>query len=155
VVHFATHAVVSDTRPLESFLALAPGDGSDGRLTSAEIYGWHLAADLVVLSACRTARGRVNGDGVIGLSRAFAYAGTPSLIASVWDAPDQTSRELFPTFYAEWQRTGDRAGALRTAQLALIRRLRAGEISVSTPAGPVTLQERPALWAPFVLLGEP
>jgi CHAT domain-containing protein len=155
VVHFATHAVVSDTRPLESFLALAPDGGHDGRLTSAEIYGWRLKADLVVLSACRTARGRVNGDGVIGLSRAFAYAGTPSLVASVWDAPDQTSRELFPTFYAEWQRTGDRAGALRTAQLALIRRLRAGEVSVSTPAGPVTLQERPALWAPFVLLGEP
>ena len=155
VVHFATHAVVSDTRPLESFLALAPGKGSDGRLTSAEIYGWRMTADLVVLSACRTARGRVNGDGVIGLSRAFAYAGTPSLIATVWDAPDQTSRELFPTFYAEWRRTGDRAGALRAAQLELIRRLRAGEISASTPAGPVTLRERPALWAPFVLLGEP
>jgi len=155
VVHFAIHAVVSDTRPLESFLALAPGDGTDGRLTSAEIYGWRLTADLVVLSACRTARGRVNGDGVIGLSRAFAYAGTPSLIATVWDAPDQTSRELFPTFYAEWQRTGDRAGALRTAQLALIRRLRAGEITATTPAGRVTLRERPALWAPFVLLGEP
>jgi CHAT domain-containing protein len=155
VVHFATHAVVSDRRPLESFLALAPGDGSDGRLTSADIYGWHLDADLVVLSACRTARGRVNGDGVIGLSRAFAYAGTPSLIASVWDTPDQTSRELFPTFYAEWRRTGDRAGALRTAQLELIRKLRAGEVSVATPAGPVTLRERPALWAPFVLLGEP
>jgi len=155
VVHFATHAVVSDTRPLESFLALAPGDGNDGRLTSAEVYGWRLRADLVVLSACRTARGRVNGDGVIGLSRAFAYAGTPSLIASVWDTPDQTSRELFPTFYAEWQRTGDRAGALRMAQLDLIRRLRAGEISLSTPAGTVTLRESPGLWAPFVLLGEP
>jgi CHAT domain-containing protein len=155
VLHFATHAVVSDTRPLESFLALAPGDGTDGRLTSAEIYGWRLKADLVVLSACRTARGRVNGDGVIGLSRAFAYAGTPSLVATVWDAPDQTSRELFPTFYAEWQRTGDRAGALRTAQLALIRKLRAGGVTITTPAGPVTLQERPALWAPFVLLGEP
>ena len=155
VVHFATHAVVSDTLPLQSFLALAPGIGTDGRLTSAEIYGWRLKADLVVLSACRTARGRVNGDGVLGLSRAFAYAGTPSLIASVWDTPDQTSRELFPTFYAQWQRTGDRAGALRTAQLELIRRLRAGEVVVSTPAGPVRLQERPALWAPFVLLGEP
>jgi CHAT domain-containing protein len=155
VVHFATHAVVSDTRPLESFLALAPGEASDGRLTSADIYGWHLDADLVVLSACRTARGRVNGDGVIGLSRAFAYAGTPSLIASVWDTPDQTSRELFPTFYAEWQRTGDRAGALRAAQLALIRKLRAGGVTVTTPAGPATLQERPAMWAPFVLLGEP
>jgi CHAT domain-containing protein len=155
VLHFATHAVVSDTRPLESFLALAPADGDEGRLTSAEIYGWRLAADLVVLSACRTARGRVRGDGVIGLARAFAYAGTPSLVAAVWDAPDQTSRQLFPVFYAEWRRTGDRAGALRAAQIALIRRLRAGRISVSTPAGPVTLRERPALWAPFVLLGEP
>jgi CHAT domain-containing protein len=155
VVHFATHAVVSDTRPLESFLALTPGDGSDGRLRSADVYGWRLAADLVVLSACRTARGRVNGDGVIGLSRAFAYAGAPSLVATVWDAPDQTSRELFPVFYAEWQRTGDRAGALRTAQLALIEKLREGRVVVPTAAGPVTLRERPALWAPFVLLGEP
>jgi CHAT domain-containing protein len=155
VVHFATHAVVSDTRPLESFLALTPASGHDGRLRSADIYGWRLDADLVVLSACRTARGRVNGDGVIGLSRAFAYAGAPSLVAAVWDAPDQTSRELFPVFYAEWRRTGDRAGALRTAQLALIRKLREGRVVLTTPAGPVTLRERPALWAPFVLLGEP
>ena len=155
ILHFATHAVVSDAGPLDSFLALSPADGEDGRLTSAEIYEWKLNAELVVLSACRTARGRITGDGVIGLSRAFAYAGAPSLLATIWDAPDETAARLLPAFYAAWRRSGDRARALRTAQLELIRSLRAGAIVVQTPAGPVTLHERPALWAPFVLLGAP
>lgn len=155
ILHFATHAVVSDAGPLDSFLALTSGAGEDGRVTSAEIYEWKLDADLVVLSACRTARGRISGDGVIGLSRAFAYAGAPSLMATVWDAPDETASVLLPAFYAAWRRSGNRAGALRSAQLELIRRLRAGEIVVRTPAGSVTLHERPSLWAPFVLLGAP
>ncbi len=155
ILHFATHAVVSDAGPLDSFLALTAGAGEDGRVTSAEVYEWKLDAELVVLSACRTARGRISGDGVIGLSRAFAYAGAPSLMATVWDAPDETASILLPAFYAAWRRSGSRAGALRSAQLEIIRRLRAGEIVVRTPAGSVTLQERPALWAPFVLLGAP
>ena len=108
-----------------------------------------------MLSACRTARGRISGDGVIGLSRAFAYAGAPSLLATVWDAPDETAARLLPAFYAAWRQSGNRAGALRAAQLELIRSLRAGGVVVQTPAGPVTLHERPALWAPFVLLGAP
>ena len=155
VLHFATHAVVSDAGPLDSFLVLTAGDGDDGRLTSAEIYEWKLSADLVVLSACRTARGRVSGDGVIGLSRAFAYAGAPSMLATVWDESDEAAGRLLPAFYAAWRRTGSRAGALRAAQLELIRALRARTITVKTPFGPTKLTESPALWAPFVLLGEP
>jgi CHAT domain-containing protein/uncharacterized protein HemY len=155
ILHFATHAVVSDSGPLDSFLALAAGDGEDGRVTSAEVYEWKLDAELVVLSACRTSRGRISGDGVIGLSRAFAYAGAPSLLGTVWDAPDEIAGRLLPAFYAEWRRSGDRARALRAAQLGLIENLRAGQVVVQTKAGSVTLQERPALWAPFVLLGAP
>src|SRR5262249_4054677 len=155
ILHFATHGVVSDARPFDSYLALAAGDGEDGKLTAGEIYDLDLHADLVVLSACRSARGRITGDGVIGLQRAFAYAGAPSLLATLWDLPDATAARLVPDFYATWRRTGDRTGALREAQLGMLRKLRAGQVQVDTPAGRFTLPEHPALWAPFVLIGEP
>src|SRR6185295_18357087 len=74
VVHLATHGVVRDDAPLTSFLALGSGGplpAQDGRLTAEEVYGLRLPATLVFLSACRSGRGRVTGDGVLGLTRAF------------------------------------------------------------------------------------
>jgi hypothetical protein len=84
VLHFATHAIVSDDDPFASFLGTGPIDGcstSDGLLTSQEVYGLDLNADLVVLSACRSAGGSVTGDGISAFARAFIYAGTASLVA--------------------------------------------------------------------------
>jgi CHAT domain-containing protein len=158
VLHFATHGVVWDDRPFESFLALAQGTGEagdDGRLTTEEIYGLDLNADLVVLSACRTAGGSVTGDGIVGLTRAFFYAGTPSVVATLWDLPDESARRMVPRFYRSWRETGDKAGALRTAQLSLLSALRARRVSIDTPAGRFTLPEHPALWANLALIGEP
>ncbi|MGD9905917.1 MAG: CHAT domain-containing protein [Vicinamibacterales bacterium] len=157
VVHFATHAVASDREPLESYLALAPsGDAADdGRLTAAEVYGLSLAAELVVLSGCRTASGAITGDGVVGLSRAFFVAGTPSIVASLWDLPDLAGRELLPAFYRAWQGGGSKADALRRAQRAMLAGLRAGRHSVETPAGRVPVEAHPAVWAGLVLLGRP
>jgi CHAT domain-containing protein len=137
-IHFATHGLVSEIRPSDSSLVLAEGDGEDGYLRAAEIYGLELTADLVVLSGCSTARGRLTGDGVFGLPRAFIYAGTPSVVASLWDVSDQATAFLMDRFYAELLRSGHKAGALRTAQLETRRRY-----------------PHPALWAPFVLIGEP
>src|SRR5262249_13002360 len=97
VLHFATHAVVRDDDPFGSFLALGSASGgaeNDGFLTAQEVYGWNLHANLVVLSACRSGGGRVTGDGVSTFARAFIYAGTPSLIASVWDVPDEPGNRL-------------------------------------------------------------
>jgi CHAT domain-containing protein len=157
VVHFATHGIVRDGNPLSSFLALSTvGEGvADGQLTADKIYGLDLDANLIVLSACRSGGGLITGDGVAGLARAFFYAGTPSVIVSVWDVADQPTNQLLPAFYRAWLNGADKASALRTAQLALIRSLRAGQVRVTLPVGTFVLPEDPAFWAAFVLLGEP
>jgi CHAT domain-containing protein/tetratricopeptide (TPR) repeat protein len=150
VLHFATHGVVLDDRPLDSYLALA-----GGRLTTRDIYGLDLHADLIVLSACRSGTGRITGDGIEGLTRAFFYAGTPSILATLSDVADVSAGYFVPRFYRSWRRSGDKAAALRSAQLALLRALRAGQIKVHTAAGDFVVPEHPALWAPFVLIGQP
>ena len=157
VVHFAAHGLVRDDTPFESFLALgATGSGGqeDGRLTAAELYDLSLSADLVVLSACRSADGRVSGDGIVGLTRGFLAAGAQSVIASLWDLPDETARALLPEFYRAWSRRESKADALRAAQLHLLRSLRSGQFRVSTPAGQFALPEHPSLWAGLVLFGD-
>jgi CHAT domain-containing protein/tetratricopeptide (TPR) repeat protein len=158
VLHFATHAVVRDDAPLESFLALQPGGPStddDGRLTAAEVQSLSLPAGLVVLSACSTARGRASADGIVGLTRAFFTAGASSVVATLWDVPDEPSARIMAGFYAHLPREGGRAGSLRAAQLDVLRALRAGRLKVQTAAGPIALPEHPALWAGFVVVGEP
>ena len=158
VLHFSTHGVVRDDAPMESFVALEPGAGGeqdDGRLTSADVYGLELTADLVFLSACRTARGGVSSDGVSGLTRAFFHAGASSIVATLSDVVDEPAQRLVSDFYQARLNGEDKATALRDAQLAMLKALRAGRVRVDTTAGEVTLPESPALWAPFVLLGEP
>ena len=151
VIHFATHGIVRDDQPFDSFLALAGG----GRLTAQKIYGLDLSADLVVLSGCRTGRGKISGDGIVGLTRAFFYAGTPSVVATLWEVADEPTYALVAEFYRSLRRTGDKALALRDAQLRLLRALRRGEVRVTTPAGTFTLPEHPLFWAGFALQGEP
>jgi CHAT domain-containing protein len=158
VLHFATHAVVRDDDPMGSFLALGPAGAAadgDGVLTAQEVYGWRLNADLIVLSACRSGGGRVTGDGVAAFVRAFVYAGTSSVVASLWDVADEPTNRLLPGFYRSWLGGQSKALALRTAQLQLLRDLRAGKVQLQTAAGLVTLPEHPALWAGFALIGEP
>lgn len=158
ILHFATHGIVRDDDALESFLALgasSTASAEDGRLTTQEIYGLDLQADLVFLSACRSGRGKISGDGIIGLTRAFIYAGTPSVVATLWDVADETTELLVPEFYRGYLKDGNRSRALRAAQLRMLRDLRAGRVKIPTAAGLFTLPEHPALWASFVLVGEP
>lgn len=158
VLHFATHAVVDDARPFDAFLALAPGASSgddDGRLTAEEIYALDLSADLVVLSACRSATGPVTGDGLLGLTRAFFAAGARSVVATLWDIPDVAAGTILPRFYREWRVSGSKAEGLRRAQLSYLADLRAGKVMVTSPLGKTTLPEHPALWASLVLQGRP
>jgi CHAT domain-containing protein len=151
VLHFATHGVVSNAATSPSYLALHRSDGGDGRLLADEIYDLRLDADLVVLSACRTALGPVEGDGVIGFARAFLSAGARSVVAAQWDVSDRVSYEVMRQFYARRARGASKSRALRGAQLAVLRALRAGTIR----AGGAPLPETPRLWAGFVLSGEP
>jgi CHAT domain-containing protein/tetratricopeptide (TPR) repeat protein len=158
VLHFATHAIVRDDQPLDSFLALGSGRNSSpgaGHLTMQEIYGMDLQTDLVVLSACSTARGKVSGDGIAGLTRAFFYGGAPSVIAAMWDVADEPTSQLMSNFYSSIQKDPDKSRALRAAQLRLMGALRAGSVHVNTSLGPATLPEDPVFWAGFVLQGEP
>jgi CHAT domain-containing protein len=138
ILHLATHGLVSDERPLDSALILAEGDGDDGYLRVREVLGLDLAAELVVLSGCSTGLGRLSGDGILGLTRAFLYAGTPSVVVSYWDVSDRATAFLMDRFYAAIGAGRNKASALREAQLAARRRFR-----------------HPALWAAFSLVGEP
>lgn len=159
VIHLATHGVLrDDDRSAESYLMLAKSGADparDGQLTTDEIYGLNLDADLVVLSACRTASGPVTGDGVVGMTRAFFYAGARSIIGSLSDVADESAARLMPVFYRVWPHALEKATALRVAQLDLLERLRRGQVAVETPAGRKVLKEAPFLWAPFILIGEP
>jgi len=158
VIHFATHGIIRDDQPFDSFLALG-GSGwnlkQDGHFTAQKIYGLDLHADLVFLSACRSGLGEVSGDGMAALTRAFLYAGTPSVIATLWDVADEPTYRLVGAFYRTRIRGSDKARALRSAQLRLLSELRRGEVKVHTPAGEFRLPEDPVFWASFVLQGEP
>jgi CHAT domain-containing protein len=138
VVHLATHGLVSEQRPLASSLVFGEGEGEDGYLRADEIFGLELDADLVVLSGCSTGLGRLSGEGLLGLTRSFFFAGTRSLVVSYWDISDAATVALMDRFYAGLERGMSKAAALRAAQIETRRRL-----------------PHPAFWAAFVLQGEP
>ena len=117
------------------------------------MYELSLDADLVVLSACRSAVGPVTGDGITGLSRAFFAAGSRSVMASLWDLPDVVTAPLLARFYREWRASRSKDDALRRAQLHVIQQLRNGRIAIDTPAGRYVVPEHPSLWAGLVLMG--
>lgn len=121
ILHFATHAELNVEDPLSSALLLASDQTEDGRLTVKEIFSMELAADLVVLSGCETGLGRLSrGDEIAGLTRAFIYAGTPSVVASLWNVEDRSTAALMGRFYRNLK-TMSKADALRQAQLWLMR----------------------------------
>jgi CHAT domain-containing protein len=158
VLHFATHGFVFEDGKTPPFLALNRRGASaeaDGRLTLDEVYALRLETDLVVLSACRTGSGRVTSDGVQGLARGFFYAGSPSVLATLWDVTDEATAMLMSTFYHQYVKAHAKGASLRAAQVALLADLRAGKVAVTVGGRRVTLPEHPLLWAGFFLSGEP
>lgn len=116
-LHFATHGEFDADAPLKSALLLAKDDLNDGMLTVDKLYSLKLDADLVTLSACETGLGKIaNGDDVVGLTRGFLYAGSRSIVASLWQVDDLATAHLMTRFYDNLQRT-DKREALRQAQL--------------------------------------
>ncbi len=115
--------------------------GEDGFLQATEIFNLNLNADLVVLSACQTGLGKlVRGEGMIGLTRAFMYAGTPAVMVSLWSVSDISTATLMGEFYRNLVKHNlNKTDALRKAQLAL---LKDGKFA------------HPFYWAPFVLVGD-
>lgn len=136
IIHLATNAYIDEIQSFKSFLAFAPSASSDGLLTMNEINNLQLNAELVVLSSSQTALGRITGDGVIGLSRAFFAAGVPSVIGSLWYVPDQSTAFLMTEFYKHLRENPDKAAALRQAMLATMKKY-----------------PHPMEWAAFTLIG--
>jgi CHAT domain-containing protein len=144
-LHFATHGYLDTEWPELSALVLSQIDSrnqpEDGFLRVDDIYNARLSADLVVLSACQTGLGKeVRGEGLMGLTRAFLYAGVPRVIVSLWNVNDQATAELMADFYKNLLRGGKRPSeALREAQLELRKQKR---------------WESPYYWAAFVQHGD-
>ena len=146
VLHFATHGILNSTHPELSGLVLslvdARGQAQDGFFRLHEIYNLQLNAELVVLSACQTGLGKeIKGEGLIGLTRGFMYAGVPRVIASLWKVNDKATAELMKHFYQAHFGSSklSAAAALRSAQLALRAQNR---------------WAHPGYWAAFTLQGE-
>ncbi len=140
-VHFACHGLVDPERPMFSALALTPEGGEDGYLTALEVFRLRCPADLVVLSACDTARGKIyRAEGIVGLTRAFMFAGASRLLVSLWRVDDEATRALMERFYKEW-----RGGA--GAATALLR----GQQHVAS----LPRWNDPRYWAGWVLWGLP
>lgn len=115
--HFATHGSFSADDPLNSGIYLAKDANNDGVLTVGDLYAMHLDADLVTLSACDTGLGKIsNGDDVVGLVRGFLYAGSNSVVASLWSVDDKATAELMQAFYQNFGTLSKRE-ALRLAQI--------------------------------------
>jgi CHAT domain-containing protein len=120
VLHFAVHGELNEKDPMSSALLLVPGAGDDGRLEVREIFGLDLNAKLVVLSACETGLGALSrGDELVGLQRAFLYAGTPTVVTTLWKVDDRASFMLMRAFYDNLAAKGP-AEALRIAQRGLM-----------------------------------
>jgi CHAT domain-containing protein len=144
-VHFATHGYLDAERPDLSALVFSmvndQGQPQDGFLRAHEIYNLNLPAELVVLSACETGLGKeIRGEGLVGLTRAFMYAGAARVAVSLWSVSDKATAELMHSFYQAMLKRGERpAAALRSAQLEMLAR---------------KSWSAPYYWAAFILQGE-
>ena len=136
IIHLASHGEFDELNPLLSSLWLASSDPNNRRLTVKEIFGLEINADLVTLSACQTGLGKLNAGELIGLNRAFIYAGTHALVSALWRVDDLSTSVLMKHFYRSYV-TLDKAKSLRQAQLIVKREF-----------------PHPSYWAGFSLIGD-
>ena len=148
ILHLATHASVDDENPLQSFIAFYPEDESSlsgYRLYTHELYNMRLdSVNLVVLSSCEAGNGRlVKGEGIISLARAFAYAGCPNIVTTLWKADDKAAADITSQMHRYLKKGYDKDEALRQAKLSYLQ-------------DPETRDLRdPYYWANFVFIGDP
>jgi len=145
ILHFATHGIINDKHPERSGIVLSlvdeRGRAQDGYLRLHEIYNLQLSADIVVLSACQTGLGKeIRGEGLVGLTRGFMYAGSPRVVASLWKVADAATAELMKRFYQGMLKDNLRpAAALRAAKVEMWKQKR---------------WNAPYYWGAFELQGE-
>jgi CHAT domain-containing protein len=141
-LHFATHSMIDDKSPWRSAVVLGAGDEEDGFLEVSEISDLDLDCELVVLSACQTGRGQLlSGEGIVGLTRAFLYAGARSAVVSLWSVSDISTGQLMKDFYQHMASNLDNVSALRSAKLQMLRS--------------ETVTRHPYYWASFISVGQP
>ncbi|WP_052672420.1 CHAT domain-containing tetratricopeptide repeat protein [Aliterella atlantica] len=144
IVHFATHGILNSVNPELSGIVLSlvdrQGAAQNGFLRLHEIFNLNLPAELVVISACQTGLGEeVKGEGIVGLTRGFMYAGSPRVVVSLWNVDDRATAELMARFYKGILKKGlQPAAALRAAQLEMLQ----------------TQWKSPYYWSAFGLQGE-
>jgi len=142
IIHFATHSILDDKKPARSSIVLTLDEDptEDGFLQMREIYNLELNSDLVTLSSCQTGLGRfTRGEGIEGINRAFFYAGTSSVLMSLWAVNDEASYQLMERFYFHLRSSESIKNALRKAKLEMIN---SGILS------------HPYYWAGFVISGK-
>ena len=139
IIHLSTHGLADDQRPLFSVICLAKDEQNDGEVRAYEVFSLNLKANLVALGACETGLGKLSeAEGLVGLVRSFLYAGTPTVIASLWSVYDRPTMELFINFFKYWKQEGmSKVEALGRAQREL-----AEEYGL------------PVAWAGFILIGD-
>jgi len=139
IIHLSTHGLADDQRPLFSVIYLAQDEQNDGEVRAYEVFSLNLKANLVALGACETGLGKLSeAEGLVGLVRSFLYAGTPTVIASLWSVYDRPTMELFIKFFRYWKQEGmSKVEALGRAQREL-----AEEYGL------------PVAWAGFILIGD-
>jgi CHAT domain-containing protein len=138
ILHLATHGLLDNVRDdMPGAIALAPSGPDNGLLSAGEIFDLKLNLDLVVLSACDTGRGKLTGDGVVGLSRSFFAAGASTVLVSLWSVNDGSTNALMSEFYRQLQTEPNKSKALRQAMLKTRER-----------------HPNPIDWAAFTLIGE-
>jgi CHAT domain-containing protein len=143
LLHLAMHTVVDNNNPMFSKLIFSdtPDSTNDGLLNTFEIFGLRLRARMVVLSACSTGEGDYsNGEGVMSLARGFVYAGSPSLIMTMWEIEDKTSILLMKRFYQNLFKGQNKAKALQEAKIEFIRQAKPENT-------------HPFFWSSYVVLG--
>ncbi|MEM9930691.1 MAG: CHAT domain-containing protein, partial [Bacteroidota bacterium] len=144
-LHLAMHGSYDLEFPMNSSLLFTHTDSTDVFLRAAEIYGMELAGEMVVLSACNTAYGKLQaGEGPMTLARAFHYAGIPAVVATLWSLPDNSASKIMRLFYEELDQGHPKDIALRNAKLAYL-----ADDNLSSP-----ITRQPAHWAPAVVIGD-
>ncbi|HEC93041.1 MAG TPA: CHAT domain-containing protein [Candidatus Atribacteria bacterium] len=141
ILHFACHGFLDEEVPLRSALVLSLEENSeeDGFFQAREIYTIPINAELIVLSACQTARGMLErGEGVLGLPRSFFYSGARTVVSSLWNVPDKSTAYFMEYFYKFLSQGNSKSESLRLAKIKMLKKF-----------------YNPHFWAAFVLNGEP
>jgi len=139
IIHLATHAYINSENPNLSVLLFAPKNNSTVDMYGSDIYSLHINPELLVLSACETGKGKISeGEGIIGISRAFIYVGTKNLLISLWQVSDISTKNLMINFYRALIKEKNYAKALQQAKISLIN----------------SKFNNPYFWAAFILIGK-